>query len=48
MTALFLVGFIFNELIHIALAYYQANGDFVSSSKQIMIRTLIYGVGCKL
>ena len=45
MTALFLVGFVFNELIHISLAYYQANGDFVSSSKQIMLRTLIYGVG---
>ncbi len=40
MTALFLIGFIFNELIHIALAYYQANGDFVTSSKQILIRTL--------
>ena len=45
MTALFLIGFVFNELIHISLAYYQANGDFVSSSKQIMLRTLIYGVG---
>ena len=45
MTGLFLVGFVFNELIHISLAYYQANGDFVSSSKQIMLRTLIYGVG---
>src|SRR5210317_112318 len=45
MTSLFLVGFIFNELIHIALAYYQANGDFVTSSKQILIRTILYGVG---
>jgi len=45
MTGLFLVGFVFNELIHISLAYYQANGDFVPSSKQIMLRTLIYGVG---
>ena len=45
MTALFLIGFIFNELIHIALSYYQANGDFVTSSKQIMIRTLLYGMG---
>ena len=45
MTGLFLVGFVFNELIHISLAYYQANGDFVLSSKQIMLRTLIYGVG---
>ena len=45
MTGLFLVGFVFNELIHISLAYYQANGDFVSSSKQNMLRTLIYGVG---
>src|SRR6056300_418166 len=45
MTGLFLVGFVFNELIHISLAYYQANGDFITSSKQIMLRTLIYGVG---
>src|SRR5210317_1906 len=45
MTALFLIGFVFNELIHIALSYYQANGDFVTSSKQIMIRTLLYGMG---
>ena len=41
----FLVGFIFNELIHISLAYFQAKGDFVLSSKQITIRTIIYGVG---
>ena len=45
MTALFLLGFIFNEMIHIALAYYQAKGDFVTSSKQIILRTIIYGVG---
>ena len=45
MTALFLLGFIFNEMIHIALAYYQAKGDFVTSSKQIIIRTMIYGLG---
>ena len=41
----FLVGFIFNELIHISLAYFQAKGDFVLSSKQITIRTIIYGIG---
>ena len=45
MTALFLLGFVFNEMIHIALAYYQAKGDFVTSSKQIILRTIIYGVG---
>ena len=45
MTVLFLFGFIFNEMIHIALAYYQAKGDFVTSSKQIFIRTIIYGAG---
>ncbi len=44
-TSLFLIGYIFNEMIHIALAYYQANGNFVISSKQILVRTVIYGVG---
>ena len=44
-TAIFLVGYIFNEMIHIALAYYQAKGNFVISSKQILIRTLFYGIG---
>ncbi|NCX11113.1 MAG: hypothetical protein EBX21_06005, partial [Proteobacteria bacterium] len=34
MTALFLIGFVFNEMIHVALAYYQAKSDFVTSSKQ--------------
>ena len=48
MTALFLLGFIFNEMIHIALAYYQAKGDFVTSSKQIILRTIIYGVGASV
>jgi O-antigen/teichoic acid export membrane protein len=32
-------------MIHIALAYYQAKGNFVISSKQILIRTLFYGLG---
>jgi len=45
MTILFLVGFVFNEMIHVALAYYQAKGDFVTSSKQIILRTIVYGVG---
>ena len=45
MTILFLVGFIFNEMIHVALAYYQAKGDCVTSSKQIILRTIVYGVG---
>ena len=40
MTLLFLIGFVFNEMIHVALAYYQAKGDFVTSSKQIIIRTM--------
>jgi len=48
MTALFLLGFIFNEMIHIALAYYQAKGDFVTSSKQIILRTIIYGLGASV
>ena len=47
-TSLFLIGYIFNEMIHIALAYYQANGNFVISSKQILVRTVIYGVGAWL
>ena len=32
-------------MIHVALAYYQAKGDFVTSSKQIILRTMIYGIG---
>ena len=27
MTALFLMGFVFNEMIHVALAFFQAKGD---------------------
>ncbi len=45
MTALFLMGFVFNELIHVALAFFQAKGDFVTSSKQIFVRTVLYGIG---
>ena len=45
MTALFLMGFVFNEMIHVALAFFQAKGDFVTSSKQILVRTVIYGIG---
>jgi len=45
MTSLFLVGFVFNEMIHIALAYYQAEGNFVITSKQILVRTVLYGLG---
>jgi len=45
MTILFLIGFVSNEMIHVALAYYQAKGDFVTSSKQIILRTIIYGLG---
>ena len=45
MTILFFIGFVFNEMIHVALAYFQAKGDFVTSSKQILIRTVIYGIG---
>ena len=45
MTALFLMGFVFNELIHVALAFFQSRGDFVTSSKQIFIRTVLYGIG---
>jgi O-antigen/teichoic acid export membrane protein len=32
-------------MVHIALAYYQARGNFVISSKQILIRTILYGLG---
>ena len=32
-------------MIHVALADYQAKGDFVTSSKQIIYRTIIYGLG---
>jgi len=45
MTSLFLIGFVFNEMVHIALAYYQAQGNFVISSKQILLRTILYGMG---
>jgi len=45
MTFLFLLGFVFNEMIHVALAYFQSMGDFVTSSKQIFFRTLLYGFG---
>ena len=48
MTALFLLGFVFNEMIHVSLAYFQARGDFVTSSKQIFVRTLLYGIGAWL
>jgi len=42
---IFLIGFVFNEMLHVALAYYQSKGDFVISSKQIIIRTILYGIG---
>ena len=45
MTSLFLIGFVFNEMVHIALAYFQSQGNFVISSKQILIRTILYGLG---
>ena len=45
MTFLFLLGFVFNEMIHVALAYFQSRGDFVTSSKQIFLRTVFYGLG---
>lgn len=48
MTTLFLLGFVFNEMIHVSLAYFQARGDFVTSSKQIFVRTLLYGIGAWL
>ena len=44
-TAIFLIGFVFNEMIHIALAYFQADGNFVITSKQIIVRTILYGFG---
>ena len=43
MSLLFLFSFVINELIHIALAYFQSKGDFITSSKQIIYRTLAYG-----
>ena len=45
MTSLFLISFVFNEMVHIALAYFQSQGNFVISSKQILIRTVLYGLG---
>ncbi len=44
-SAIFLIGFVFNEMIHIALAYFQADGNFVITSKQIIVRTVLYGFG---
>ena len=44
-TAIFLMGFVFNEMIHIAFAYFQADGNFIITSKQIIIRTILYGIG---
>ena len=48
LTAFFLIGFVFNEMIHIALAYFQADGNFVITSKQIIVRTIFYGFGAWL
>ena len=45
MTILFFLAFVTNELIHIALGFFQSQGDFVTSSKQILLRTVLYGVG---
>ena len=45
LSAIFLIGFVFNEMIHIAFAYFQADGDFVTTSKQIIARTVLYGFG---
>lgn len=42
---IFLIGFVFNEMLHVALAYHQSKGDFIISSKQIIIRTILYGIG---
>jgi len=42
---IFLLGFVFNEMLHVALAFHQSKGDFVISSKQIIFRTVIYGIG---
>ena len=44
-VVIFLIGFVFNEMLHVALAYHQSKGDFVISSKQIIIRTILYGIG---
>ena len=44
-TAIFLIGFVFNEMIHIAMAYFQADGNFIITSKQIIITTILYGFG---
>ena len=32
-------------MLHVALAYHQSKGDFVISSKQIIFRTILYGIG---
>ena len=48
MTSLFLIGFVINEMVHIALAYFQSQGNFVISSKQILVRTILYGLGAWL
>ena len=45
LSAIFLIGFVFNEMIHIAFAYFQADGNFVITSKQIIVRTVLYGLG---
>ena len=45
LSAIFLISFVFNEMIHIALAYFQADGNFVITSKQIIVRTVLYGLG---
>ncbi|MDC3103318.1 hypothetical protein OA408_00955 [Acidimicrobiaceae bacterium] len=45
LSAIFLIGFVFNEMIHIAFAYFQADGNFVTTSKQIIARTVLYGFG---
>ena len=45
MTILFFLAFVTNEMIHIALGFFQSRGDFVTSSKQILLRTVLYGVG---
>ena len=45
LSAIFLIGFVFNEMIHIAFAYFQADGNFVTTSKQIIVRTVLYGFG---
>jgi len=47
-SAIFLIGFVFNEMIHIALAYFQADGNFIITSKQIIVRTILYGFGAWL